>query len=863
MGTRKASMAAGAALALIMMTGTAASAQAVEQQFQFDLPAEPLAQALRDIAVRSGRSIIAPDELVRTRQAPALSGMLTPEQAVERLLAGTDLVVRLVDGALVIERSPAPDTPAATGSNQAGDQAIVVTGTHVRGAAPTSPVITLTRRQIEEAAPASVEELMRRVPQNVSAGVSQENFAVEGTGADITDHGAGLNLRGLGQRATLVLVDGRRIAPGGTGSFVDVSLIPVSALERVEILTDGASAIYGSDAVGGVVNFILRDDVRGVEPMLQVGTSTRGGGEQVLAGLSAGTGWRGGRGLISYEFRSEGEIRAGQRAFTIGLPDGWALLPRERRHSLYGSARHDLSETLTLDLSGLYSKRTTDRSFFNTGDINPLDAHAVAREYGGTAALGLRLGAWRAEAAGTYYSSRRRELTSQAPDDDLFNRFASVNSVGELSVKADGPLFSLPAGHAKIAVGGALRRERFSSVFETQVNPPNPQSGGRTVGSLHAEMILPLFSERNRRPGLEKLMLTAAGRLEHYQRLGSSFNPKVGALWAPLEGLEFRSTYSTSFRAPLLYETLGLYNVFLLPAAILYVDPTQAQPGVAAALAGANPDVKPERSRSFSAGVDLRPRDVPGLRVAATYYAIRFTNRIALPTEQIVVVGNPALEPIVTRNPSLDLVTGLLDGAGQVVDASGPGFSNGNAQPGDVVLIVDARNANTAESRTSGLDLGISYDFELGANAFRSELNLNKVFRFDDRLTRTSPVAHTLDTPFHPVSWRARAGLSWTRGPLSGVLFVNYTGNYRDDRAAVSRPVRSWTTVDAGLAYTVPPAAGPVLGKLRLALNVQNLFDRDPPHLAPEPGFRRGVGYDTVNASGRGRTLSLQVRRRW
>ena len=861
MRTRKRSMAAGAGLALILMTATAPASAQPAERFQFDLPAEPLAQALRDIALRSGRSIIAPDELVRTRQAPALSGMLTPEQAVERLLEGTDLVVRQVDETLVIERPPSGIRPGATGSNEAGEPAIVVTGTHVRGAAPTSPVITLTRRQIEEAAPASVEELMRRVPQNVSAGVSQENFAVEGTGADITDHGAGINLRGLGQRATLVLVDGRRIAPGGTGSFVDVSLIPVSALERVEILTDGASAIYGSDAVGGVVNFILRDDVRGFEPMLQVGTSTRGGGEQVLAGLSAGADWRGGRGLLSYEFRGEGEIRASQRDFTIGLPDGWALLPRERRHSLYGTARHDLTSTLTLDLSGLYSRRTTDRSFFNTGDIDPLDAHAVAREYGGTAALTLQLGRWRAEAAGTYYSSRRRELTTQ--DDDLFNRFASVNNVGELSLKADGPLFTLPAGQAKVAVGGALRRERFSSVFETQVNPPNPQSGTRSVSSLHAEMILPLFSEQNRRPGFEKLMLTAAGRLEHYQRLGSSFNPKIGALWSPLSGVEFRSTYSTSFRAPLLYETLGLYNVFLLPAAILYVDPNQAQPGVAAALAGANPDVKPERSKSFSAGVDLRPVKVPGLRLSATYYAIRFTNRIALPTEQIVVVGNPALEPIVTRNPSLDLVTGLLDSAGQVVDASGPGFSNGNAQPGDVVLIVDARNANTAESRTSGVDLGVSYEFELGANAFRSELNLNKVFRFDDRLTRTSPVAHTLDTPFHPVSWRARAGLSWTRGPLSGVLFVNYTGDYRDDRAAVSRPVRSWTTVDAGLAYTLSPAAGPVLGKLRLAFNVQNLFDRDPPQLAPEPGFSRGVGYDTVNASGRGRTLSVQIRRRW
>ncbi len=164
------------------------------------------------------------------------------------------------------------------------DEDIVVTGTHVRSAPPTSPVLTISRRDIDEAAPSSVEELVRHLPQNLSAGVAQENFGVTGAGADITEHGAGINLRGLGQRATLVLVNGRRVAPSGTGSFVDVSLIPVSAIERIEILTDGASAIYGSDAVAGVVNIILRKDFRGLETMAQVGTSTDGGGRELLGG---------------------------------------------------------------------------------------------------------------------------------------------------------------------------------------------------------------------------------------------------------------------------------------------------------------------------------------------------------------------------------------------------------------------------------------------------------------------------------------------------------------------------------------------------------------------------------------------------
>ncbi|HVM23266.1 MAG TPA: TonB-dependent receptor, partial [Sphingomicrobium sp.] len=742
-------------------------------------------------------------------------------------------------------------------------ETIVVTGTHVRGAPPTSPLITLTRRQIDEAAPASVEELMRKLPQNVSAGVGQENFGVTGTGSDITDHGAGINLRGLGQRATLVLVDGRRVAPSGTGSFVDISLIPVSAIQRVEILTDGASAIYGSDAVGGVVNFILREDVRGIEPMLQVGTSTRGGGDQLLASLNAGTAWSGGRGLLSYEYRHQGRIRAGQRDFTVNLPDDWSLFPSETRHSLYGTARQQLGSRLSLDLSGMFADRATDRSFFIAGPAVPVNQHARGRSFGGTAALELDLGPWRAEGAAAYHRARSRQRSEQPLGQGFFNSYATRNSILEFGLKADGPLIDLPAGAARLAVGGGARRESFAGVFESPVNLPNPQSGARNVYSAYGELLVPLFGPGNRRPGLETLAMTAAGRFEHYDRLGSTFNPKLGLLWSPAEGLKLRSSYATSFRAPLLSETLGYYNIFLFPAALLHIDPSEAPPGVGAALIGNDPDVVPERSRSFSAGAEFAPPGLPGLRLTATYYAIRFSNRIALPTDQIVVVGDPALEPIVTRSPDLAFVTGLFGGAGQVLDFSGPGFTNGGATPGDVVVIVDARTSNTAESRTSGLDVGADYSFALGANRFRLDLNANHVFRFDDRLTSASPVIHTLNTPFHAIRWRARGGASWSRGPFSAVLFANYTGPYRDRRAGGSLPVRSYTTVDAGFAFTGSETDGPLLDKLRLALSVQNLFDRDPPRLRPEPGFTRGIGYDPVNASGRGRTISLQIRRGW
>lgn len=849
------------ALALLaLVRATAANAQP-QGQYVFDLPAETLSQALRDVAVRTGRNVIAPADLIGRQQVSPLSGTFTAEEAVAQVLAGTGLRYRLVDGTLVVQRVPFARSANATAAADTERGDIVVTGTHVRGAPPTSPVITLTRRQIDESGVTSVEDLMRRLPQNLSAGVDQENFGVPGTGSDITQNGAGINLRGLGQRATLVLINGRRVAPSDTGSFVDVSLIPVTAIDRVEVLTDGASAIYGSDAVGGVVNFILRNDFKGIEPVVQVGTTTEGGGRQLLAGVTAGGAWGGGRALLSYEYRDDGPIKAKERDFTINLNPDWFLLPQEKRHSLYGTLRQDLTSNLAFDLSGMFAVRHTRRTFFDASQI-AIGGDARARSFGGTAALQLRPGgSWLAEASASYYRSRTREQETQAGS--LFNLSNTLNAFSDFAVKADGSLLDLPGGAVKLAVGAGVRREHFESVFATAVNIPTPVIAGRTVSSAYGELNLPLFSSINRRPGIERLTLTAAGRFEHYEQIGSTFNPKIGALWSPLAGLAVRTSYGTSFRAPLLSESAGFYNVFLFPIAILYQDPSLATPGVGAAVIGSNPDVQPERSKSLSAGLDIAPPSIPGVRFSANYYRISFTNRIALPSPEVDLIGNPAFAPVVTLDPEVASVADLFAGANQVLDFSGPGFTNGGATPADVVAVVDDRIANTAETRTSGLDLVLDYGFRLGRDDFRAELNANRAFRFDDKLTSASPWIRRLNTPFNPVGWRARAGLSWRRGPVSLVTFLNYTGPYRDDRTLVTRPVRSFTTVDAGLALDGSATHVGWLRRLRLAFNVQNLLDASPPLLVPSPGSSRGIGYDPVNASGRGRVVSFQLRASW
>jgi outer membrane receptor protein involved in Fe transport len=854
-------LSAGAAVAFV----SCAQAQ-LPGQIQLALPAQDLSASLRQVSLQSGRSIVAPSDLVKGRQAPAISGPFTAEGAVRLLLTGSGLDVRQVGETLVVIRAaegaarPGPQ-PSAAAPAKAGEETIVVTGTHLRGAPPTSPMIVITRDEIERSGATSVEQLMRKVPQNSESGVNQETANDSFAGGNSTEHGAGLNLRGLGQRATLVLLNGRRLAPSSGGAYVDVSLIPLSAVERVEVLTDGASAIYGSDAVGGVVNFILRNDFQGLETSLLAGTTTRGGGEQLDASVTAGGRWRGGHALLAYDYRLDDEIRAGDRPFTLGLQPGAFLLPRERRHSVLGALDQTLAEGLVFSFTGTFAHRNTTRTYYFIGDPKAVGQQAQADSLTLSGALHYRLGSrWEARLEGDYAASKGQELTQQ-DGVGLVNRRSTINRVATLGLNVDGVLLDLPAGPIRVAVGGELRHEGYIDRNATALVSGQIQRGNRDIRSAYGELLVPIFGDANRQPLLEKVQLSLAGRYEDYRGLASTFNPKAGVLWSPVRGLNLRGSYDTSFRAPLLSEMLGTYFAVYGPAPLVFINPAQGH-GVALILGGANPKVKPERSRSWTLGGDFQPRIIAGLTASLNYYSIRFSNRITQPSPISTVVGNPAFDPIVDRSPTPAEVAGLVGGAGTVIDISGPGFSNGNATPADVTVIVDDRINNTAVTNTSGLDFLLRYDFGAGRSRFGIEANVSHVIDFTDRLTIASPAVHTLNTPYHPLAWRGRGGLSWTAGGWSAQLFANYANPYTDNRKAVLRRVRADFTVDGGLAYSFGHDSGRLSGT-RIALHVDNLFDRAPPFLAPDPGSTTGLGYDPVNASARGRSVSLQIQRVW
>lgn len=172
---------------------------------------------------------------------------------------------------------------------------VVITGSRipVRDNTSSSPISTVTGEVLQEIGTGTVETYLNALPQ-VQPSLTKTNNNPTGGGS------AFLNLRDLGPSRGLVLVNGRRMVPGASSGAVDVSILPSAMIERVELITGGASAVYGADAVSGVVNFMLRDRFEGLEMSAQYGQSQEGDGEEYALNLLAGARTADGRGRVVF-----------------------------------------------------------------------------------------------------------------------------------------------------------------------------------------------------------------------------------------------------------------------------------------------------------------------------------------------------------------------------------------------------------------------------------------------------------------------------------------------------------------------------------------------------------------------------------
>lgn len=195
-------------------------------------------------------------------------------------------------------------------------QEVIVTGTRIRGIEPVgSPVIAVGQEEIARASVTSTTDLLRQLPQINSYGADETTVsggtAVQGSILNNT-YARAANLRGLGTTATLLLINGHRVAPGGhSGQLVDMDAIPQAAIANVEVVADGASALYGSDAVAGVVNLVLRRDYEGAETTLRYGAAD--GTDQYLASQTFGTVWDRGSFFAALEYSRRNALNASKR----------------------------------------------------------------------------------------------------------------------------------------------------------------------------------------------------------------------------------------------------------------------------------------------------------------------------------------------------------------------------------------------------------------------------------------------------------------------------------------------------------------------------------------------------------------------
>lgn len=861
MRRRNRSRAASAALALCLFgTATAACAQS-EPEFVFDLPSEPLSKALRDVAVETHRNIIAPEQLLDGRQAQPLSGKLTAEAAVARLLDGTGLRYRLVDGTLVIEQAPFPENAEAP-DNEELRPAITVTGTRIRGAPVASPVIKLTQEEIRDSGRATLAEAVRTIPQNFGGGQNPGigNNVPASMGVNVGSS-TSVNLRGLGSDATLTLIDGHRISYSASRQAIDISAIPLSAVDRIEVVPDGASALYGSDAVAGVVNVVLKHDFQGLETGARLGTSTDGGDFEQRYDVVTGSRWSSGGFIASYEFGRSTAILGRDRSYTAALAPSLTLFPFIRNHSVTLSGHQNVGSRVSLELDGFFNDRFSKSAYALDpgGDIEQSGASFLYDERSFAIAPTVRFRPgddWNLFLTGTYgrdHTDYEVKSFFQGQVADFPGNCYCNHAIGA-EAGGDGTIFRLPAGAVKLALGAGYRSNslvRFNGAgASTNISKRQDSYYG------YAEINLPLISPDQHSALANHLSISGAARYERYPGVGRIVTPKVSAIFGPSADLDLKATWGKSFRAPTLYQQYQAVNLVLAPPAIFG---RSDLPPDATALywEGGNADLKPERATTWSATADLHPRSLEGLRAQISYFRTRYRDRVVTPiTFPSQALVDPIYSDRLTYNPGAALLAAVV--------ASAASFGNATSAPYDpssVAVLIDNRSVNAGFQKIEGLDLLFSYARALSGDLGELEARVDATYlRSRQQLDPAQPELPLAGILFNPPHWSGRGDLTWSRGAVTLDAGLSYIGGVEDNRTAPALHVRGMTTVDFTARVRSQASTGPMHG-VEGSVTVQNLFNAKPARIATT--FASDAPYDSTNYSPVGRFVAVSLLKKW
>ena len=895
------------------------------------------------------------------------------------------------DGAQATGQTPPPSTAQATvptaidqptsdETDPDSTKDIVVTGSSIRGVPPTgSNLIQLGAASVVETGAATVQELLANVPQlgtfNQAPRPDPHSNGILSTAP---------NIRGIGQAQTLVLVNGHRLV--GTGhlqNIADPSIIPPSVLSRVEIVADGASSVYGSDGIAGVVNLITLRDYKGASAAFRYGF----GDKYNLLNTNAVTGarWDGGGVVGSVEYSRTSRLQGFDRDYITndyrpfggidnratnncnpgsfrlqnanGAPTGnfieygtgtqnprcdisqyTDLYPAQKRLSFFAAGHQRVTPDIEVYFDAFHSKTDSDaflapagssgtitrsNPFFPSSQVAPTvnsvtayyrvsdidgvrlkDKQAVT-VYGGTFGTDVTLKAFKwstyltgshsttdlhegsfspvvnsAAISGTTTATALDPFTGQTSDAikvglaDYEQRFASTQWLWELNSKIDGPLFHIPGGDVKVAVGGVYRKEYYNGINTLSrigfLENLGAQIGRRTVYSGFGELFIPVFGDENAIGGFHRLDVSLSARYDHYSDFGSTTNPKVGINWMPIDGFTLRGSYGTSFHAPALPDLFGPdtragYGTGgLTPAGLV------TRTG-SIFIAGGNPNLDAEKATTWSLGLDIAPPRLRGLHTSVTYYNVAFKGRIAFPESRFFYVqpefNQFFIDNVVCTSGTYPTGTGCVS---QPIDPQRvfntiqglrlQNFPRPVTTPADippVYIITILRRQNLAEIDTTGIDFDASYQWHLGGiGTLGVQVQGNRVLSYDQTAIPGAPKVSQFD--FGQAKLKARGSVSLKSGAFTTTATVNFNDKYRAQYLAPSgatsvnavETIDAFTAVDLHVGYNLPEVG--VLAGTQFTLDVDNLLDADPPQA------RSGNGIGVGNVLGRVITFGIR-----
>ncbi|MFC4765077.1 TonB-dependent receptor plug domain-containing protein [Dyella koreensis] len=762
-------------------------------------------------------------------------------------------------------QSTEPTNPPQTSTAKPADQkkatnleGVTVLGSRRVGGSETETPVPVDVIPMQKAAEQSPQF---DVAQNLQYSVPSFT-SVRQTGSDNADLVDSAALRGLGSDQTLVLENGKRRHSvalvnlfgarnrGNTGT--DLNAIPTLAIERIEVLRDGAAAQYGSDAIAGVMNIVLKKSP-GCEGVAGFGEYTRGDGKNYLTSAYCGFRFDNGGSIgITGEWQKRGRSNRSDPGDPRTIGD-----TKVDNETLYVNGEVPVAESAHLYFTGGIQNRSASSAAFARGGIGsddipsrnsaamypngfvPYINGAIKDRY---AILGVwdTFGDWRADLSQTYGYNALQDIISNTlnasiANRDLLNGGPGLSPrrfhAGGFSFEQETTNLDLSRYYGDIlnglnvAFGGEYRRENYrikAGEPGSYIDADGP--GGGNAGSQGFPGFQPgdvtnqdrhsyAFYADVETDWTERFLTDAAVRYEDYSDFGSTTTGKLAAAFHATDKLLLRGSVSTGFRAPSLQQR-WFSSTFTDFVSGKPVDVVLAPNGGAIANAAGIPPLKEEKSKSYTLGMTWAPRD--DLQLTLDGYRIDITNRIVLSGR------------FDTSDPNI----------GAILDRLGVGQAQ---------FFV-----NSVDTQTKGLDFTANHRLQFGGGTLNTSFGFNRTFTRVQRIHAPPALVGREDVVLSdrerlfiedgaPGS-KAILGFDYTRGPWEAdwkfIYFGPMTLGTFDGPPVPNQHYADKTSADVSLTYHFND-------KIKLTVGGANIFDKFPTKQDPNE-TDNGFKYEAV-----------------